>query len=124
MVLRGLAKAKNFTLGPTAPMKSFSEHIDPRIKTKEVINKFDKNHQLTDIFKNKKLYDYEIKTKKSFDDIVSTLKEIAYIQHNENFLKNALQISQKNAVRQLRCRPFPKQSAQRQVPISRPRKIS
>ena len=96
MVLRGLAKAKNFSLGPTAPMKSFSEHIDSKIKTKELIKRFDKNHPLTDSFKNKKLYDYEIRTKKSFDDIVSTLKEIAYIQHNENFLKNALQISQKN----------------------------
>ena len=76
MVLRGLAKAKNFTLGPTAPMKSFSEHIDPKIKTKNLIKRFDKNHHLTDSFKNKKLYDYETKTKKSFDDIVSTNKEI------------------------------------------------
>ena len=96
MVLRGLAKAKNFTLGPTAPMKSFSEHIDPKVKTTRQIKRFDKNHHLTDHFKNKKLYEYEIKTKKSFDDIVSTLKEIAYIQHNENFLKNAQHISQKN----------------------------
>ena len=39
MVLRGLAKAKNFSLGPTAPMKSFSEHIDSKIKTKELIKR-------------------------------------------------------------------------------------
>ena len=33
MPLRGLAKAKNFTLGPTAPMKTFTENI--HIQTKE-----------------------------------------------------------------------------------------
>ena len=96
MVLRGLAKAKNFTLGPTAPLKSFSEHIDPKIKTRKLRNKSGKCHHFTDQLKNKKLYEYELKTKKSFDDIVSTLKEIAYIQHNQNFLKNAQQISQNN----------------------------
>ncbi|SVD99150.1 uncharacterized protein METZ01_LOCUS452004, partial [marine metagenome] len=36
MVLRGLAKAKNFTLGPTAPLKSFSQNI----KTVPDKNKF------------------------------------------------------------------------------------
>ena len=96
MVLRGLAKAKNFTLGPTAPMKSFSENIDPKLKTRKPRNNLDKNHHLTDQLKNQKLYEYEVKTKKSFDDIVNTLKEIAYIQHNENFLKNAQQISKNN----------------------------
>ena len=96
MVLRGLAKAKNFTLGPTAPMKSFSEHIDPKIKTRNLRNKSGESHHFTDQLQNKKLYEYELKTKKSFDDIVSTLKEIAYIQHKENFLKNAQEISQNN----------------------------
>ena len=96
MVLRGLAKAKNFTLGPTAPMKSFSEYIDPKIKTRKLRNRSGKSHHFTDQLKNKKLYEYELKTKKSFDDIVYTLKEIAHIQHNENFLKNAQQISQNN----------------------------
>ena len=96
MVLRGLAKAKNFTLGPTAPMKSFSEHIDPKIKTRKLRNRSGESHHFTDQLQNKKLYEYELKTKKSFDDIVSTLKEIAYIQHKENFLKNAQEISQNN----------------------------
>jgi len=36
MPLRGLAKAKNFTLGPTAPMKTFTENI--HIQTKESNN--------------------------------------------------------------------------------------
>ena len=96
MVLRGLAKAKNFSLGPTAPMKSFSEIINPELKTRESYNIYNKIHDLTNKVENKRLYDYETKTKKSFDKIVSTLKEIAYIQHNENFLKNAQQISQDN----------------------------
>ncbi len=95
MVLRGLAKAKNFTLGPTAPLKSFSQNINPEINTSRRQSKFRKLHELTNDVQNKKLYEYETKTKTSFDNIVSTLKEIAYIQHNENFLTNAQQISQK-----------------------------
>ena len=94
MVLRGLAKAKNFTLGPTAPMKSFSENINPEIKTRESRKIKNKTHFFTDKAQNKKLFDYETKTKISFDNIVSTLKEIAYIQHNDNFLNNAQEISQ------------------------------
>ncbi len=96
MVLRGLAKAKNFSLGPTAPMKSFSEIINPELKTKKSLTLSNQIHVLTNKVENKKLNSYETKTKKSFDDIVSTLKEIAYIQHNENFIKNAQQISQNN----------------------------
>ena len=96
MVLRGLAKAKNFTLGPTAPLKSFSQNIKTVIKTKELINTSYEIHALTNKIQNKELYEYETKTKRSFDNIVSTLKEIAYIQHKEDFLENAQQISQKN----------------------------
>tara|TARA_B100000945_G_scaffold234496_1_gene190682 strand:- start:692 stop:2221 length:1530 start_codon:yes stop_codon:yes gene_type:complete len=96
MVLRGLAKAKNFTLGPTAPMKSFSENINPVRKERKPIKANNKTHVLTNNIVNKKLYEYETKTKNSFDNIVSTLKEIAYIQHNENFINNAKKISQNN----------------------------
>ena len=32
MPLRGLAKAKNFTLGPTAPMKTFTENVHTQTK--------------------------------------------------------------------------------------------
>jgi len=96
MVLRGLGKAKNFSLGPTAPLKSFSEIINPELKNSDSNDRSKKIHVLTNKVENKQLFEYETKTKKSFDNIVSTLKEIAYIQHNENFLKNAQEISQKN----------------------------
>tara|TARA_Y100001968_G_C19431528_1_gene757334 strand:+ start:1457 stop:2986 length:1530 start_codon:yes stop_codon:yes gene_type:complete len=96
MVLRGLAKAKNFSLGPTAPMKSFSEIVNPDLKTRKSFTISNTIHQLTNKGENKKLYQYETNTKKSFDSIVSTLKEIAYIQHNQDFIKNAQQISQNN----------------------------
>jgi len=93
MVLRGLARAKNFTLGPTAPLKSFSENINPKIKIGESNTLPNKLHLFTNREQNKKLNEYEIQTKISFDNIVSTLKKIAYIQHDENFLINAQKIS-------------------------------
>ena len=96
MVLRGLANAKNFTLGPTAPMKSFSENINPEIKLRKSIDNFSGVHPLTNKSENKKLFDYETKTKISFDNIVSTLKKIAYIQHEKNFINNAQKIAQTN----------------------------
>ena len=96
MVLRGLAKAKNFTLGPTAPLKSFSQNIKTVPDKNKLINISNEKHALSNTIQNNKLYEYEKKTKRSFDNIVSTLKEIAYIQHNEDFLENAQEISQKN----------------------------
>ena len=96
MVLRGLAKAKNFTLGPTAPLKSFSQNIKTVSDKNKLINISNEKHALSNTIQNNKLYEYEKKTKRSFDNIVSTLKEIAYIQHNEDFLENAQEISQKN----------------------------
>ena len=96
MVLRGLAKAKNFTLGPTAPLKSFSQNIKTVPDKNKLINISNEKHALSNTIQNNQLYEYEKKTKRSFDNIVSTLKEIAYIQHNEDFLENAQEISQKN----------------------------
>ncbi len=90
MPLRGLAKAKNFTLGPTAPMKTFTENI--HAKSKELENSL-KRHNLTNKLENEKLYKYESQIKGDFDNIVPTLKEIAQIQHNEDFLNKAQTIS-------------------------------
>ena len=90
MPLRGLAKAKNFTLGPTAPMKTFTENI--HAKSKKLENSL-KRHNLTNKLENEKLYKYESQIKGDFDNIVPTLKEIAQIQHNEDFLNKAQLIS-------------------------------
>ena len=96
MPLRGLAKAKNFTLGPTAPMKTFTENI--HIQTKESICRKNtcKNHNLTNNLENEILYKYESEIKSDFDKIVPTLKEIARAQHNEDFINTAQTISRKN----------------------------
>ena len=37
MPLRGVAKAKNFTLGPTAPMKTFTENVHIQTKDTNVL---------------------------------------------------------------------------------------
>ena len=86
MPLRGLAKAKNFTLGPTAPMKTFTENIHLQNNDVNTLRSTDKTHNLTNNSQNEKLYKYENQIKNSFDKIVPTLKEIARIQHHEDFI--------------------------------------
>jgi len=96
MPLRGLAKAKNFTLGPTAPMKTFTENIQKKTKEKNAIKNHGKNHILTSHHDNENLYKYESEIKNDFDKIVPTLKEIARVQHHEDFIKIAQRISKEN----------------------------
>ena len=96
MPLRGLAKRKNFTLGPTAPMKTFSDNVHKQNNNfNNQINK-DKTHNLTNISQNEKLYQYESQIKRNFDNIVPTLKEIARTQHQDNFVNTAQSIAKNN----------------------------
>mgnify|MGYP001389126746 CR=1 FL=1 len=80
MPLRGLAKAKNFTLGPTAPMKTFTEKVHSQNNEINNLKNIDKTHKLTNNSQNEKLYKYESQIKSSFDRIVPTLKEIALLE--------------------------------------------
>ena len=95
MPLRGLAKAKNFTLGPTAPMKTFTENIHIQTKKSNNFGNSGKSHKLTNNIQNENLFRYESKIKNDFDEIVPTLKEIARIQHHEDFISKAQIISRK-----------------------------
>ena len=61
MPLRGLAKAKNFTLGPTAPMKTFTENIHTQTKKSNDLGNSGKSHKLTNSIQNENLYRYESK---------------------------------------------------------------
>ena len=70
MPLRGLAKAKNFTLGPTAPMKTFTENIHIQTKESNDLRNSGKSHKLTNNVQNENLYRYESKIKRDFDEIV------------------------------------------------------
>ena len=79
MPLRGLAKAKNFTLGPTAPMKTFTENIHIQTKESKNFQNSGKSHKLTNNIQNENLFRYESKIKSDFDQIVPTLKEIFQI---------------------------------------------
>ena len=96
MPLRGLAKAKNFTLGPTAPMKTFTENIHAHTNELKNPKNSSKKHNLTNKLENEKLYKYESQIKANFDKIVPTLKEISHIQHHENFINQAQNIAQEN----------------------------
>ena len=96
MPLRGLAKAKNFTLGPTAPMKTFTETIHTQTKEASNLKRAGKDHILTNDLQNQNLYRYESEIKSDFDRIVPTLKEIARIQHHEDFINTAQKISREN----------------------------
>ena len=95
MPLRGLAKAKNFTLGPTAPMKTFTENIHLQTKESNNLRNSGKSHKLSNKIQNENLFRYESKIKSDFDEIVPTLKEIARIQHHEDFINQAQSISRK-----------------------------
>ena len=64
MPLRGLAKAKNFTLGPTAPMKTFTENI--QTKESKNLRNSGKSHKLTNNIQNENLFRYESKIKSDF----------------------------------------------------------
>ena len=96
MPLRGLAKAKNFTLGPTAPMQTFTENIHIKTKESNSFRNSGKSHVLTNNIQNENLFRYESKIKSDFDEIVPTLKEIARIQHHEDFINKAQKISRQN----------------------------
>jgi len=96
MPLRGLAKAKIFTLGPTAPMKTFTENIQTQTKKSNDLGNSGKSHKLTNSIQNENLYRYESKIISDFDEIVPTLKEIARIQHHEDFINKAQKISRNN----------------------------
>ena len=74
MPLRGLAKRKNFTLGPTAPMKTFTENVhrknnnfDNRVNTY-------KTHNWTNVSQNEKLNQYESQIKKERELLVMNMK--------------------------------------------------
>ena len=96
MPLRGLAKRKNYTLGPTAPMKTFTENIHSQTNNFNNQVNIHKTHNLTNVSQNEKLYQYESKIKSNFDNIVPALKEIARIQHHDNFINTAQSIAKKN----------------------------
>ena len=51
MPLRGLAKAKNFTLGPTAPMKTFTENIHIQTKESNNLRDSERSRGLGDVYK-------------------------------------------------------------------------
>ena len=93
MPLRGLAKAKNFTLGPTAPMKTFTENIKTQTDIAKRLDNTGKRHKLTNKAENEKLFKYETEIKNNFDKIVPTLKEIAQLQHKKDFIDKAQELS-------------------------------
>ena len=96
MPLRGLAKRKNFTLGPTAPMKTFTETVHRQNNTFDNRVNTYKTHNWTNVSQNEKLNQYESQIKSNFDNIVPTLKEIARIQHHDDFINTAQSIAKNN----------------------------
>ena len=96
MPLRGLAKRKNFTLGPTAPMKTFTENVHTQNNNFDNRVNTHKTHNWTNVSQNEKLYQYESQIKSNFDNIVPTLKEIARIQHQDDFINTAQSIAKNN----------------------------
>ncbi len=93
MAYRYLAKKVERVVGPTAPRKRFSSGKDHQIKPESFVGISVSCHPLTDSSSNKSLYGYEQEIKKSFDRIVPLLKKVSELQHEENFVSKAQQLS-------------------------------
>ena len=76
MPLRGLAKSKNFTLGPTAPMKTFTENVHNQTNNFNNRINSQKTHNLTNVLQNEKLYKYESQIKKEKELLVMNMRMV------------------------------------------------
>ena len=79
--------------GPTAPMKRFVGKEN--IKQTEIKSFSDAStsHPLTNTIENNKLSQYENDVKARFDNIVPLLKKVSTLQHEENFIEKAQELS-------------------------------
>ncbi len=96
MAYRNLAKNVSSFRGPTAPRKRYStaELSTPLSLTASERSKdFSSPHPLTDLTSNKYLQSYESEIKGSFDRIVPLLKRVSTLQHEQDFIKQAQEIS-------------------------------
>ncbi len=95
MAYRNLAKTALRTLGPTAPSKRqlSSQASQLEAKRSDSLPSMSSFHPLTDVTSNKYLYSYESEVKESFDQIVPVLKRVSELQHEQNFVDHAQQLT-------------------------------
>ncbi len=96
MAYRNLAKKESRPTAPTAPSKRF---VSVSKSTQLQSNNWDldisNSHPLIDVSANNSLHHYEAQVKERFDQIVPFLKRISKIQHEQDFVARAQQLSNK-----------------------------
>lgn len=98
MAYRSLARGTRPSQGPTAPRKSYMD-INKSISVEKVglhrQSLSNSSHPLTDLRFNDHLKQYESKTKGRFEKIVPFLKNISALQHEQDFVSQANNLSLK-----------------------------
>ncbi len=95
MAYRSVAKNKTLFQGPTAPRKSYMDsQVKPHNSDSYNRGKFYANrHPLTDVTSNNFLKEYELEVKRKFDQIVPILIKISSLQHDQDFVLKAQQLT-------------------------------
>jgi len=93
MAYRSLAKNSELLRGPTAPRKRHFSAETSNSPIKEFSRKSNSSHPLTDELANNYLQEYETEIKDKFDGIVPLLKKISALQHEQDFVARAQQLS-------------------------------
>ncbi len=95
MAYRSLARKTELLRGPTAPRKRHISVEDPKSKSslENLASSPNRSHPLTDVLANDYLQAYESEIKEKFDRIVPFLKRISALQHEQDFVALAQQLS-------------------------------
>ena len=93
MAYRGLAKKSELLRGPTAPRKRHFSVETSKTSIQSFSRSSNGSHPLTDEFANNYLQDYETEVKDKFDQIVPLLKKVSALQHEQDFVGRAQQLS-------------------------------
>ena len=95
MAYRNLARNSERFTGPTAPRKRHVSLLEPQIPVQKSLTLGNKKvvHPLTNLSANHHLQSYELEVKGIFDRIVPLLKKVSELQHHQNFVSQAQELS-------------------------------
>jgi len=93
MPYRSLATNAERFRGPTAPRKSHIKLETPQGVVKSFNTGYSSTHPLTDLAANQRLEKYESSIKGRFDRIVPLLKKVSALQHDQDFVAKAQELT-------------------------------
>ncbi len=95
MPLRNLVKTSERSLGPTAPRKRHISVNENQSSVKKSLTLSHKKglHPLSNSAVNDELHSYEVAVKEKFDQIVPHLQRLSTLQHHQDFVTKAQQLT-------------------------------